>query len=88
MHCFAAVWIPDEDEQGCQLPTGKWFNCDAGDEAFMVEEASGETRYADEWTRGPIGAVQSNLDHLLLMRPSQRWALAKDLTKGAGSAGK
>lgn len=33
----------------------------------------------DKWVRGPFGPVQANLDHLLLMKPSQRWKLAKNL---------
>ena len=46
---------------------------------FLHEDPSGETRYQDRWLRGPFGPAQANLDHLLLMRPSQRWNLAKNL---------
>ena len=39
----------------------------------------GPVRYQDKWLRGPFGPVQANLDHLLMMKPSARWQLAKNL---------
>jgi transglutaminase-like putative cysteine protease len=88
VHCFAAVYIPDVGMDGKSLVTGQWYNFDATERlrgpgescAFLhEEEGTGETRYQDRWIRGPLGPVQANLDHLLLMKPSQRWKLAKDL---------
>ena len=87
VHCFAAVYIPDVGMDGKSLPTGQWYNFDATERQrgesedcqFLLEEETGETRYQDRWVRGPFGPVQANLAHLLLMKPSQRWKLAKNL---------
>mmetsp|Transcript_36980 Transcript_36980/g.99650 ORF Transcript_36980/g.99650 Transcript_36980/m.99650 type:complete len:331 (-) Transcript_36980:73-1065(-) len=88
VHCFCAVYLPDIDEEGLPKMTGSFYNYDATERVreaneehvFLHEESeSGETRYQDRWLRGPFGPPQANLDHLLLMRPSQRWNLAKNL---------
>lgn len=87
VHCFAAVYLPDVDADGAPLVSGRFHDMDATERArqddeprFLEEDAStGETRYQKRWLRGPIGDVQANLDHLLLLKPSARWHLAKNL---------
>jgi len=87
VHCFCAVYLPDIDENGLPKMTGGFYNYDATERVreaneelvFLKELESGETRYQDRWLRGPFGPTQANLDHLLLMKPSQRWNLAKNL---------
>lgn len=88
VHCFAAVYCPDVNEDGGTLVSGRFYDMDATErvrtppeETTFLEQdpCTGETRYQVRWLRGPIGDVQANLDHLLLLKPSARWHLAKNL---------